>query len=247
MLVHFRKRLSAVVLSEVNNSIAEKVREKQDLSKGPKALTCSENADSINQSHVRPIKSEKAETDTEFGAKINISLVDCISFADTINWDSFKESIDLIAQTESYRERSGNYTESLHVDKVYRNQENSRYFRKRVICLFAPKLGRLPKVTESNAQALKAAEQQARQDEIDRNLVEGKFGQGKWSYGFNRITTKLSCISETAIMISFLAMNLNRWLIAFVFLFFQIKRAFFSIFQSALQSYFGTLCSPANL
>jgi len=113
------------------------------------------------------------------------------------------------------------------------------------IRLSGPKLGRPPKITESNAQALKEAKQKARQDEIDRNAVEGKFGQGKRRYSLNRIMTKLSGTSETAIMISFLVMNLNRWLATFIFLFFQRTRAFFSTLRSALLKYLCPICRLA--
>ncbi|MCB2218691.1 MAG: transposase [Desulfobulbaceae bacterium] len=43
--------------------------------------------------------------------------------------------------------------------------------------------------------------------EIARNAVEGKFGQGKRCYSLNRIMTRLSCTSETAIMVSFLVIT----------------------------------------
>ncbi|BBO69839.1 hypothetical protein DSCA_37690 [Desulfosarcina alkanivorans] len=79
-------------------------------------------------------------------------------------------------------------------------------------------------MTEANAQKLKAERQQARQDEIDRNAVEGKFGQGKRRYSLNRIMTKLSHTSETAIMLSFLVMNLKRWLATLLFFVFHRAR-----------------------
>jgi len=179
---------------------------------------------SISQPHVRPIIRGKAGAKTEFGAKISISLVDGISFVDRISWDNFNEGIDLIGQIEAYRERFGCYPESVHADKIYRNRDNRRYCKKHKIRLSGPKLGRPPKVTEANALALKASKQQARLDEIDRNAVEGKFGQGKRRYGLNRIMTKLAYTSETAITLSFLVMNLKRWLATLLFFFFQRAR-----------------------
>ena len=73
----------------------------------------------------------------------------------------------------------------------------------------------------ADAERLKAQKQQARQDEIDRNAVEGKFGQGKRRHSLKRIMTKLSGTSETAIMMSFLVMNLKRWLATLFFSFFR--------------------------
>jgi hypothetical protein len=202
---------------------------------------------SISQPHVRPIKRGKAAADTEFGAKVSISLVDGISFVDTISWDNFNESGDLIDQIESYRGRFGFYPESVHADKIYRNRDNRRYCKERGIRLSGPKLGRPPKITENNTEEIKAAKQLAIQDEIDRNAVEGKFGQGKRRYSLNRIMTKLSCTSETAIMISFLVMNLNKWLATFVLLVFQRAKAYFSALLSIRTRHIGACLQTRNV
>jgi hypothetical protein len=182
---------------------------------------------SISQPHVRPIKRGKAGSETDFGAKVSISLVDGVSYVDRISWDNFNEGIDLIRQIESYRERFGCYPESVHADKIYRNRENRRYCKKHKIRLSGPKLGRPPKVTEANTQLLRATKKQARQDEIDRNAVEGKFGQGKRRYSLNRTMTKLPHTSETAIMMTFLVMNLKRWLATILFFNFHRARLLF--------------------
>ena len=183
---------------------------------------------SISQPHVRPIKRGKTGADTEFGAKVSISLVDGVSFVDRISWDNFNEGIDLIGQIESYRKRFGCYPESVHADKIYRNRDNRKYCKKHKIRLSGPKPGRPAKVTEENAGKLKAAKQLARQDEIERNAVEGKFGQGKRRYSLHRIMTKLAHTSETAIMVSFLVMNLKRWLATIFFFIFQRARMLFT-------------------
>ena len=181
---------------------------------------------SISQPHVRPIKRGKAGADTEFGAKISISLVDGVSYVDRISWNNFNEGVDLIAQIKAFQNRFGHYPQSVHADKIYRNQDNRRYCKKHKIRLSGPKLGRPPKQTAENARQLEAARHQARQDEIERNAVEGKFGQGKRRYSLNRIMTKLAGTSETAIMVSFLVMNLKRWLAAIFFSFFKERECF---------------------
>ena len=169
---------------------------------------------SISQPHVRPIKRGKAGSDTEFGAKLSVSLVNGFSFVDRTGWDNFNESGDLVGQVEAYKRRFGFYPESVHVDKIYRTQNNRRYCKLRGIRLSGPRLGRPPKLTPENAERLKAEAQIARQDEIDRIPIEGKFGQGKRKYGIGRLMTKLAETSETAISICFLVMNLERWLSA---------------------------------
>ena len=60
---------------------------------------------SLYQPHVRPIVRGKAKSPVEFGAKLSISLVGGYSFVDTLSWDAFNESGDLVGQVEAYRER----------------------------------------------------------------------------------------------------------------------------------------------
>ena len=55
---------------------------------------------SISQPHVRPIKRGKAGRDTEFGAKLTLSLVNGFSFVDRLSWDSYNEGQDLVGQIE---------------------------------------------------------------------------------------------------------------------------------------------------
>jgi len=177
---------------------------------------------SISQPHVRPIKRGKAGSDTEFGPKVSVSLVDGYGFVDRTSWDNFNESGDLEDQVEAYKRRFGFYPESVHADKLYRTRNNLRYCKSKGIRLSGPRLGRPPTVTPENADRLKAEAKRARQDEIDRIPIEGKFGQGKRKYGIGRLMTKLAETSETAISICFLVMNLERWLAAiFLRLFFK--------------------------
>jgi len=181
---------------------------------------------SISQPHVRPIKRGKAGSDTEFGAKVSVSLVEGYGFVDRASWDNFNECLDLKGQVEAYKKRFGTYPESVHADRIYRTRDNLRYCKQRHIRLSGPRLGRPPKVTPENAARLKAEAKLARQDELDRIPIEGKFGQGKRRYGLGRVMTKLASTSETAIVLTFLVMNLERWLAA-IFL-----RSFFKELKS---------------
>jgi IS5 family transposase len=172
---------------------------------------------SISQPHLRPIVRGKAKSDVEFGAKISVSLVDGFSFVDRISWDNYNESGDLIDQIESYRKRFGFYPESVHADKIYRTRDNRRWCRARGIRLSGPPLGRPKKATESNAEQFKQEKRQNRQDEIYRNAIEGKFGQGKRRFSLSRVMAKLAGTAEVAIMVSFIVMNLEKILSAFLY------------------------------
>ena len=181
---------------------------------------------SISQPHVRPIKRGKAGSDTEFGAKLSVSMVDGYAFVNRTSWDNFNECLDLQEQVEVYKRRFGVYPESVHADRIYRTRDNLRYCKKHGIRLSGPRLGRPPKMTPENANRLKAEIALARQDERDRIPIEGKFGQAKRRYGINRVMTKLASTSETAIALCFLVMNLERWLAAiFLCLFFKEQKS----------------------
>ena len=163
---------------------------------------------SVCQPHVRPIKRGKAGASTEFGAKVSASLVNGFSFVDRISWDAYNEAGDLIDQIEAYRKRFGYYPASVHADQIYRTRGNRKYCTKHGIRLSGPPLGR----PSSQVEKRREIKLQARQDELDRIPIEGKFGQGKRRFSLARIMCKLALTSETAITMAFVVMNLEKWL-----------------------------------
>lgn len=179
---------------------------------------------SISQPHIRPIKRGKAGRPTEFGAKISVSLVDGVAFVDHLSWDNFNEGGDLPAQAEAYRRRFGSWPESIHADKLYRNRDNLKFCKKYGIRLSGPPLGRPPKVTAENAMRIQQQKEIARKDEVDRIPIEGKFGQGKRRFGLGLIMSKGPDTSACSIVMSFLVMNLMKWLkVIFYTLFFWLS------------------------
>ena len=166
---------------------------------------------SISQPHVRPIKRGKAGRDTEFGAKLSLSVVGGFSFVDRLSWDNYNESLDLIDQIERYHRRFGFYPESVHVDNIYRTRANRAYCKAHGIRMSGKPLGRPPKHVSAEDR------KQAAADEAIRNQVEGKFGQGKRRFGLGRIMAKLASTSAAQISLSFLVMNLERTLARFFF------------------------------
>jgi IS5 family transposase len=174
---------------------------------------------SISQPHVRPIKRGKAGAATEFGAKISASLVDGFAFVDRISWDNYNEAGDLKEQIESYHNRFGFYPESVHADKIYRNRDNRKFCKNRGIRLSGPALGRPPKQIDSQR------EKQARQDELERIAIEGKFGQAKRRFSLSKIMCKLAQTSEAAIAVTFIVVNIERWLKAILFCLFLRRKS----------------------
>lgn len=159
---------------------------------------------SITQPHVRPIKRGKAGRDTEFGAKLTLSVVDGFSFVDRLNWDNYNESLDLPAQIDAYRERFGCYPASVHVDRIYRTRANRALCKSLGIRMSGPPLGRPAKEVSLSDR------KQARADEVIRNEVEGKFGESKRRYSLARVMTKLASTSTAQISLTFLVMNLEQ-------------------------------------
>ncbi|MFM6156035.1 MAG: transposase, partial [Sphaerospermopsis kisseleviana] len=158
---------------------------------------------SLSQPHIRPIVRGKAAKNTEFGAKFSASCFDGYVFLDNISWDNFNESGDLKSQVEAYKNFTGYYPESVHVDKIYRNRENRDWCKERGIRISGSPLGRPPK------NVSKETKKQAIDDERIRNSIEGKFGQGKRRFGLGRVMAKLPHTSLTSIALTFLVMNLS--------------------------------------
>jgi hypothetical protein len=158
---------------------------------------------SLTQPHIRPIVRGKAGKSVEFGAKLSASCRNGYVFLDRISWDSFNESVDLKTQVEEFKRFTGFSPESIHVDRIYRRQENRTWCKERGIRMSGTPLGRPPK------NISKEKKKQALSDERIRNLIEGKFGEAKRRFSLDRVMAKLSNTSQTAIAITFLVMNLS--------------------------------------
>lgn len=171
---------------------------------------------SLSQPYVRPIVRGKAGTPVEFGAKLSVSYVQGCVFLDELSWDNFNESTHLKQQVEAFYRRFGHYPESVHADQIYRTRANRSWCKTRGIRLSGPPLGR-PKQDATVQAQLK---QQARADEKIRVAIEGKFGQAKRRFSLARVMPKLAETAQCAIAITFLVMNLERWLRQLFFSFF---------------------------
>ena len=161
---------------------------------------------SLSQPWVRPIVRGKSHANTEFGAKLHISMVDGYARIERLSFDAFNEATDFFASVEHYRKQHGFYPSRVLADKIYRNRETIAWCRERHIQLTGPSLGRPPK----NQEKVKEARKQEYQDICDRNIVEGEFGTGKRAYGLGRIMAHLPQTSFCVIGIALLCMNLAK-------------------------------------
>ena len=161
---------------------------------------------SVHQPWVRPIVRGKLTANTEFGAKLALSMENGYARIEKLSWDAFNESLTLVESCERYKERNGVYPDRILADKIYRNRDNLRFCTKYGIKMNGPKLGRPPKDR-------KLYEQQKyleRNEAGERNAIEGKFGEAKRRYGLDRVMAHLSDTSDTVIHMTILVMNLKK-------------------------------------
>ena len=151
----------------------------------------------IHQPHVRPIVRGKENAKTEFGSKVQMSLVSGFTFIDHLSWEAFNEGGYLIDSVKKYKSRFGFYPAEVLADQIYCTRENRKQLKLLDIKLIAKPLGR------PSAQAVKIHLSPG-----ERNPIEGKFGQGKVAYGLDNVRAKLSVTSTSWIAAIALVLNL---------------------------------------
>jgi len=160
----------------------------------------------IYQPYVRPIVRGKDKVQVEFGAKIGVSLVDGYARIDTLSWNAYNESTDLIKQVEAYKDLKGCYPEVVIVDKIYGTRDNRSYLKNHGIRFCGKQLGRPAKETLTPYQKLKQKIERG-----IRNQIEGKFGQGKNAYNLSKVRTRTAKTSESWIACIVFIMNLIKF------------------------------------
>lgn len=159
---------------------------------------------SISQPYIRPIVRGKAKAPVEFGAKLDLSIDENgIARLERVSFDAYNESDVLITAVENYKSRTGHYPERVLVDQIYRNRMNRAYCSEHGIRISGPALGRPKKDS-------KVDKKQEYVDNSDRIEVERAFSLAKRRYGLGLITAKLDTTTRSSIVLSIIAMNVNR-------------------------------------
>ena len=158
---------------------------------------------SISQPWLRPIVRGKAKAPVEFGAKLDISVVNGFTRLEYHSFDAYNEALKLSDMIERYKERTGSYPERILADKIYRNRENLAYCAERKIRLSGPALGR-PKKDEIRDK------KQDYIDESERVEVERKFSLAKRKCGIGLIVTRLKETTCHCLAMSVLLLNLRK-------------------------------------
>ena len=158
---------------------------------------------SVSQPFVRPIVRGKAGKPVEFGAKLDISVVDGWTRLECYSFDAYNEAGNLRAMVERFREREGHYPSRILADKIYRNRENLSYCKECGIRLSGPALGR-PRKGETRDKT------QDYLDECERVEVERRFSLAKRKCGMGVVTAKLRETAAHVIAMSVLVLNLRK-------------------------------------
>ena len=163
---------------------------------------------SVSQPFVRPIVRGKAGHPVEFGAKLDISVVDGWTRLEYYSFDAYNESGNLQGMAERFREREGHYPDRILADKIFRTRNNLNYCKEHNIRLSGPALGR-PKKNDTRDKA------QDYRDDCERVEVERRFSLAKRKCGMGLVTAKLQETAAHVIAMSVLVLNLRKIQCAF--------------------------------
>lgn len=164
---------------------------------------CNDRIVSISQPHVRPIVRGKQGKSVEFGAKLGLSVMDGFMTKDTLSWDAYNESGDLVKQAEAYKVLFGHYPELIQADKIYATNYNRNWCKENGIRLTASPKGKpVPKSAYQKAKSKK--------EYAERNAIEGRIGNAKQAYSLNQIKAKLKITSQTWVAATLFVLNLSR-------------------------------------
>ena len=163
---------------------------------------------SVSQPFVRPIVRGKAGHPVEFGAKLDISVVDGWTRLEYYSFDAYNESGNLQGMAERFREREGHYPDRILADKIFRTRNNLNYCKEHNIRLSGPALGR-PKKNDTRDKA------QDYRDDCERVEVERRFSLAKRKCGMGLVTAKLQETAAHVIAVSVLVLNLRKIQYAF--------------------------------
>lgn len=169
-----------------------------------KKHSCKHRIVNIYQPHVRPMPRGKEKAKTEFGSKIDVSLVGGFARIDRLDWETFNESTDLRLQLKNYYEIYHCYPLKYLGDRIYLTRENRKILDEYGIKYYGATLGRPSKNKKENA----AKRYKNRKNAAQRNPVEGIFGQGKRGYDLNDIKARRKDTSESMVFAIVFVMNL---------------------------------------
>lgn len=176
--------------------VLQTVYDQQNYMYQNKTHTVADRIVSISQPHVRPMVRGKKTQNIEFGAKINVSLVNGFAYIERLSWDAFNEGTEILNCIKNYVRKFKTLPKRILADKIYCNRSNRQLLKDLRIELRAKPLGRPSKAMSNHVSP------------GERNPIEGKFGEAKTRYGLGLIQARLRSTSETWIALNILVLNL---------------------------------------
>lgn len=158
---------------------------------------------SLHKPYVRPIVRGKEVKPVEFGVKVNMLLVDGISFIEHLSYEGFNEGTRL-QSTVHLQKRYFGACHQIGADAIYATNANRRYCTKNKIATsFAPK---------GNEGKLKGQKSQMRSilARVRGTEMEGSFGNEKNHYQLNKIKAKTEGNEKVWLFFGLLACNAVR-------------------------------------
>ena len=162
---------------------------------------------SFSQPWIRPIVRGKAGKPVEFGAKLDISVVDGFTRLEYLSFDAYNEAGTLRPTIEKYRERIGHYPERVLADKIYRNRDNLNFCKEHGIRLSGPALGRPKKDDQPDRK-------QNYIDECERVEVERRFRLAKRKCNLGMVTANLTDTAFHCLAMSLVVLILRQHLLS---------------------------------
>ena len=155
---------------------------------------------SLHKPYVRPIVRGKEVKPVEFGAKVNMLLVDGISFIEHLSYDNFNEGTRL-QSTIHLQKRYFGACHQMGADAIYGTNDNRTYCTENNIATsFVPK-GNEGKLKEQKSQMRSIL------GKIRSTVLEGSFGNEKNHYQMNKIKAKTQGNEKVWIFFSLLTCN----------------------------------------
>ncbi|MDD5937969.1 MAG: transposase [Clostridiales bacterium] len=158
---------------------------------------------SVSRPFIRPIVRGKAGKPVEFGAKLDISVVDGWTRLECCSFDAYNEDGNLKEMAERFRDREGHCHSRIRADKICRNRENLSYCKEHGIRLSGPALGR-PRMGETRNKA------QDSRDECERVEGERRFSMVKRKSVMGLVTAKLRETAAHVLAVFVLVLNLRK-------------------------------------
>lgn len=168
--------------------------------------SCKDRIVSIFQSHIRPIVRGKSKAQTEFGAKIGVSVAYHYTFIDNHSWDAYNEASDLKDQITLYKTRFGALPSRVFADKIYLNRENRQHMKDLEIEVMGKPLGRPPKDQSADYKY------KMKESVSLRNEVEATFGTAKRIYRADNIRAKLPQTADSWLAMCYFVKNVMKFL-----------------------------------